>query len=153
MGDVSDLVKLIKRASTDAVETTQPTAVLFGVVTATEPLEITVEQRFVLGMAQLILSRNVTEHTLKVSMAWEVERSGDAKHSHTATVAVESGGDPSHTHGATATVETSNLEHLHEVIGEKELVIHNALQLEEKVLLVRMQGGQKFLVVDRVVEE
>ncbi|MFI3175129.1 MAG: DUF2577 domain-containing protein [Bacillota bacterium] len=153
MSNASDLVKLLQIASTEAVEMTQPTAILFGTVTSTEPLEITVEQRLILSMAQLLLSRNVTDHIVKVSMEWDSEPAGETEHTHAVDTRVETAGDPSHTHGVTSAVANSNLEHTHAVRGEKEMTVHNALQLEEKVLLLRMQGGQKFLVMDRVVEE
>lgn len=41
--------------------------------------------------------------------------------------------------------------HLHGVSGKKTMTIHNALKSGEKVAMVRMQGGQKYLVLDRVV--
>ena len=31
-----------------------------------------------------------------------------------------------------------------------EITIYNALQVGERVILIRVQGGQKFVVVDRV---
>lgn len=34
-------------------------------------------------------------------------------------------------------------------IGDAMITIHNALQLGESVALLRMQGGQQFLVIDR----
>ncbi len=35
--------------------------------------------------------------------------------------------------------------------GEKKLTLHNGLKTGEKVVLVRMQGGQKYVVLDRMV--
>ena len=35
--------------------------------------------------------------------------------------------------------------------GQKTVKVHNALAAGEKVLLMRIQGGQKYVVVDRVV--
>jgi len=35
--------------------------------------------------------------------------------------------------------------------GRKKFIIHNNLSVGEKVVLLRMQGGQKFIVLDRAV--
>lgn len=34
----------------------------------------------------------------------------------------------------------------------KEITIHNALQIGDKVILLKKKGGQKYLVLDRVVK-
>ena len=41
--------------------------------------------------------------------------------------------------------------HNHAYKGRKKFLIHNDLVVGEHVLLLSMQGGQKFIVVDRVV--
>ena len=49
--------------------------------------------------------------------------------------------------------ETSNSgSHNHTVTGEKEILIHNALNVGEEVVLLKQKGGQKYLVLDRVVK-
>ena len=35
---------------------------------------------------------------------------------------------------------------------KKEITIHNALQVNDKVVLLKQKGGQKYLVLDRVVK-
>lgn len=42
--------------------------------------------------------------------------------------------------------------HSHPVSGRKIMTVHNGLKLGEKVLLIKMQGGQKYIVLDRVVD-
>ena len=42
--------------------------------------------------------------------------------------------------------------HSHSISGKHTITIHNALQEGDLVLLIRQQGGQKFIVVDRVVD-
>lgn len=41
--------------------------------------------------------------------------------------------------------------HTHGYTGTKTFTINNALKQGEKVILIRVQGGQKYLVLDRVV--
>ena len=43
-------------------------------------------------------------------------------------------------------------EHSHEIEGKKKVTIHNALRNGDKVVLMKQHGGQKYLVIDRVVK-
>lgn len=48
----------------------KPTAVMFGQVINSDPLEILVEQRLTLNQDQLILTRNVTDFQVDVELEW-----------------------------------------------------------------------------------
>lgn len=41
-------------------------------------------------------------------------------------------------------------DHVHDISGRKKIVVYNGLGLGDKVILIRQQGGQKFIVIDRV---
>ena len=41
--------------------------------------------------------------------------------------------------------------HTHLIEGRKEITVHNALAVNDKVVLIRQKGGQKYLVLDKVV--
>ena len=41
--------------------------------------------------------------------------------------------------------------HSHSISGKKKIVVHNALKKGEKVVLLRLSGGQQYIVLDRVV--
>ena len=68
MFDTTDLVKLIKKAAVDAVNASKPTNIVFGKVTNASPLKIKVDQKLILSSAQLVLSRNVTDYRLSVTL-------------------------------------------------------------------------------------
>lgn len=38
----------------------------------------------------------------------------------------------------------------HDIEGTKQMTIHNHLEKGEEVILLRMQGGQKYIVLDRI---
>lgn len=68
-------------------------------------------------------------------------------------------GTTSHTHlyeGETEKAFAESAEdttkHAHEYKGRKKVLIHYGLKQGESVLLIRMQGGQKYLVLDRIGE-
>ncbi len=118
MADANELVNAIKKAAKDAEEAGKPVNVVIGTVTAANPLTITTEQQMPLGKSQLILSRNVTSHTVSVNVDWNTE-SADG--------------------------------HTQPVQGTKTMTINNGLAVGDKVWMIREQGGQRFIVVDRVV--
>lgn len=130
-----NLVESIKRAALDAVEASKPCAIAFGKVTSTSPLKINVEQKLTLTDAQLILTRNVTDFKTNITADHYTE---DITHSH------------SYTDDGSSSTTGSNT-HKHQVKGKKEITVHNSLVVGDMVLLLRMQGGQKFIVWDRII--
>lgn len=118
MTDMNNFVEAIKKAAHDEREASKPMQVYFGKVSSTSPLQINVEQKMILGEAQLILTRNVTDYITAASIQW--------------------------------TTETAAPQHVHEITGQKNFLIHNALKVGEEVLIIRQQEGQKFIVVDRI---
>lgn len=124
--NINDLVKLIKKAAIEAVNASDPTAIRYGEVINENPLQIRIDQKLILGEAQLKLTRNVTDFEVDMTMNHETESaSGGSGYSEFAP-------------------------HKHEYKGRKKFLVHNSLKNGEKVLLIRMQGGQQYIVVDRV---
>lgn len=116
----SESVNNIKRAAIDAVNATMPSGVYYGYVTSLTPLKINVEQKMVLTEKQLVLSTLVQD--------FEVEMTVDH----------------------TTEFETCDSMHNHKYQGRKMFKVHLGLKLNEKVMLLRVQGGQQYIVLDRV---
>lgn len=144
MLDAQDLLNSIKRAAQEANEASQPSDFCFGKVTSIEPLQILVEQKMTLGAAQLVLTRNVTDFMTLVSIDWQTQQALTT-HIHKIN-GKDSGGDT-----VDLTSKEADLKHQHELTGTKSIIIHNALQLGDEVILLKRKGGQKYLVLDRVV--
>lgn len=128
MADANGLVEAMKRAARDERESSKPVNVYFGEVVSVAPLKINVEQKMVLGESQLILTRNVTDYMTTVTVQWNTEigvLSSDGK-------------------------TTAPPPHLHGIVGQKNFLIHNALEVGDEVILIRQQEGQKFIVIDRI---
>lgn len=151
MLDANDLLNIVKKASLDAVNASQPSDFYFGKVTSASPLKILVEQKMTLGAAQLVLTRNVTDFKTNVTVNWSTGNALDT-HEHGFSGDIGSGGEDSHTHSLSGNVESVDLTHSHSISGKKELTIHNALQVGDEVILLKQKGGQKYLVLDRVVK-
>src|SRR5690606_36886566 len=106
-----------------AVGATNPVAVMFGTVTKGSPLEVNVEQRFTLTEEFLIVPERLVHFEIY------------PRHSHkyeddTGTVVVEKETQPE--------------------LPDK-IVIRRGLEPGDRVILLRVQGGQKYPILDRVV--
>lgn len=160
------LLNIIKKAAKEAIDEATPSNVMFGTVTNTSPLTINIEQKLNLTSEFLVLTKNVVDYTVDVSMNWSTEtRSLNANHSHDASseVSVSSKASVSPnpdnisvsiTNNTSSDVSVQqkniNLSHAHEISGRKSLTIHNALKSGDKVILIRQHGGQKYVVLDKI---
>ena len=161
----SSLGEVIKKMAVGANDANAPTAVLFGTVTSVDPLEITVEQKLKLTKEFLVLTKNVTDYTVNVTMDWSTDSATlDADHNHIANVnsdiSVSSDISPNDdnqkiTNNVTGEVsvevqeETIDLTHNHNIKGTKSITVHNALKKGENVILIQQQGGNNFVVLDK----
>lgn len=128
MISLPNLVELIKMVALDAIKESKPTAILFGKVISISPLKINVEQKLTLTEAQLILTHNVVDYDLEMTVDHETDYTGGG----TGDLAFDS--------------------HNHTYKGKKVFKVHNGLKVNDDVILVQMQSGQKFIVLDKVVK-
>lgn len=130
----SELVEAIKQLATAAVNATKPMEFSFGIVDTSNPLTIRLNQKMLLSDEFLILTNAVKDHSVDITVSWNTL---DETHKH------ENGnqGKP-----------TAEVTHKHGIRGRKKITIHNGLTAGEKVLLFRVQGGQNYVVIDRVDE-
>lgn len=144
LADANGFLEAIKKAALEAQEASKPVNVYFGEVVSKTPLKINVEQKMVLGELQLVLTRNVTDFVTMVSMHWESEKEQQG-HYHEIREQTDSGQDI--LNGKT---EQQFEKHTHIITGQKQITIHNGLEVGDEVILVRQQEGQKFIVLDRI---
>lgn len=148
--DINTLVKAVKRAAIDAVMAQKPMAFCLGEVVSTNPLKITVDQKMTLTAAQLILTNAVRDYVVYMTID---HSTGSAlgsidlthKHSYSGTTS----GNESYS-GNTGNAGAKDLTHSHSITGKKKYTVHLGLKTGEKVILLRCDGGQKFIVFDRV---
>lgn len=122
------MVELIKMAAVEAVNESKPTAIVFGNVVSVAPLVITVEQKLTLTDAQLILTNNVRDYDIEMKVDHATEST--------------SGGSG----------DSSFALHNHVYTGRKTFTIHNGLIVGDEVILLQVQGGQKYIVLEKVVK-
>ena len=132
--DINALVKAVKQAAVEAVRAEAPVAICYGTVLSPAPLKIQVDQKKILGTAQLILTDNVRDFNVEMST---IEGMGKSLGPH--YTENESGGSG----------DAAFASHRHKYQGRKKWRVHNALKAGEKVILLRCDGGQKYIVLDR----
>lgn len=136
MPGINELNGLIKKSAIEAVKASKPSGVYYGEVKSVSPLTVQVSQNFIIDQDFLILSRSVTDYEVDITLNHTTE---DYSHTHTII--------DTYTGSGSASTDTHN----HEITGIKTMTIHQALKVGEKVLLIRRQGGQKYVIIDRVV--
>lgn len=95
------MLDIIKKASLGAVGSTNPVAFSYGTVIEATPLQIQVDQRFILSGNALVLPESVMESKIE--------------------------------------------------LDGREVILRRGLAIGDRVLMVRMQGGQSYIVLDRLV--
>lgn len=123
MYNTNDIIKMIKTAALEVINSTKPTEIYFGTVRVLNPLTIDVEQKNSLidkENVDIVLTNNVKDHYVDITVNHSTE------------------------------TETCTVAHKHKYSGRKKILMHYGLQVGEKVILIRVQGGQKYIVVDRL---
>lgn len=146
MPDAAELVRAIKRAATDAVDANKPVEVCFGSVISTSPLKIQVEQKLTLNEEQLVLTKAVTDHWVDIEVNHFTVNDDFMIPDHTHRIF------DTYTGGGSCDMGNLDTTHKHGYKGRKKIMIYNGLRVGEKVLLIRFDKGQRFVVLDRVCE-
>ena len=138
------LVDMMKEAALDVIGTTNPVTWMYGTVVKSKPLEIYVHAKLTLTEDFLDVAESLTRHDRIVSIdyeypkKWEKNAIGDESKDATSSRA-DIGSAPS------IDYENYNMKYA-------KLTFEDGLKINDKVILVRMQGGRKFLVADRYKE-
>ncbi|WP_312047773.1 DUF2577 domain-containing protein [Anaerotignum sp.] len=131
---MSELLQLIKQAAKEQVESSKPVAVMIGKVVSAAPLEIQLDQKLRLTQEFLVLTKAVVDYSVNMTVNHTTET-----HTH------------SHSYQDDSTSRTTQLHtHNHAYVGTKSFTIHNKLKVDDHVMLLRVQGGQQYVVLDVV---
>ncbi|MBG9657813.1 DUF2577 domain-containing protein [Cytobacillus firmus] len=124
----------VKKAAVKAVEATNPVNVLYGTVEKAKPLEIRIHEKLKLTEEFLDVAEHLTRHERIVTIEHEelaVRELGDKKEA-----------DFLDTDDKAAPVT----KYKHSYV---KMVFEDGLKKGDKVVLLRVQGGHRFLVIDR----
>ena len=131
---MSELLQIIKQAAAEQNEASKPVAVMMGKVVSISPLKIQIDQKLTLSESALILTKSVIDYSVNMTVNHATE-----SHTHAHSYIDD---------GSTRTTESNT--HSHNYTGTKAFTVHNKLKVGDCVVLLRVQGGQKFIVLDIV---
>ena len=141
------LLQVIQQAAQHAVNAAQPANVIYGTVSSESPLKIRISDRIELQSAQIALCRNVTDYFIEINID-DDEDSDQFPISVTEVWETET--EDEHVHPIYPGTTGPGTAHLHKIKGRKTLAVLNHLVPGDEVAMVKMTGGQKYLVIDRV---
>lgn len=171
-----ELLRTIQRIARNERINSKPCDFVFGEVVSEEyeKLQIKISDKVILTEAFLVLTNAVQDHFVDIEVysktiddndlsEFQAERDANVdifnSHIHpiTALPVTLNGAPVGVGIGATASTLTPNTKvlktsHLHNIAGRKKIRIYNGLHKGESVLLLRAQGGNSFIVLDRMSE-
>lgn len=129
------LLETIKQTSAKAVEAGNPAQVLYGTVEKADPLEIRIHEKLKLTEDFLDVAKHLTRHERIVSIqfenpkTWTEAEIGDA-----------------------VKTTSSNQGFSNYEMKYAKMIFEDGLKIDDKVVLLRIQGGHRFYVLDRYRE-
>lgn len=137
----------------DVVRTTQPCDYTEGTVISADPLQIKIDDKRILTERNLYLTNAVKDHSVDITVSWQTVdddylHEGAMQHTHDGSPLVGNLGAP--ITGQTGTTMNFDTTHHHDIKGRKKITVHNGLTVGETVLLLRKQGGGRYIVIDRI---
>lgn len=123
---MAELVQLLKELSKTTNDAGEPFEHRKGTVESVNPISVRVDQKLILEEDDLILTHLVRDYDVDISVSHETE-------------------DFELVEGALTDIKS----HKHEYKGRKRITIHNGLKAGEDVVLLKVQGGQTYILLDR----
>lgn len=124
--DYNKILNLFKEIATNTIDSAVPVSILIGSVTQVNPLVISLGANLPIPEERIVLTKNTCEWTMEMSVDHITEnRAGGGGYAEYAS-------------------------HNHEYKGRKKYLVHNQLQVGDKVLLIQETGGQRYIALDRL---
>lgn len=125
MRDAADALKIMKNSARKTQNASKPADIVYGTVISVNPLAVQVDQKLTIKQENLKLTRAVMDYEVEMTVDHVTEN--------------RSGGS------GEAAFELHN----HEYKGRKRFLIHNGLVEGDKVTMIRVHGGQQYVVIDK----
>lgn len=133
--NASMFLKIMQELSAKVYNNSEPSDIEFGTVESIEPLVIRISEMITLNENQLILTNLVKDFEVDIEVSHRTVNDNilDTLHDHPG---VPQNSFDSH--------------HYHAYQGRKKIKIYMGLKVGEGVILLKKQGGQRRLVIDRI---
>ena len=118
---MANLTATLKQLVKETMDTFDLSDVISGTVTKINPLEVKIDAKLTLEEDFLILTNNVRDYTVDVTVEnWQTES------------------------------ESSPDKHSHKLKGKKKITVHNALKVGDEVIMLQQKGGQMYVILDKI---
>lgn len=137
MSRPTNITQAVRMIAAQTVSAMSPMEVLVGKVTSVEPLKIYVGTvNAELTKDHLVLTNAVTDHFVDI-------------HVNHLTDTISGEWDTTHFHpdAGSGTIPT---DHVHSYSGRKKIKIYNGLKVGEFVFILKAEGGNSYIVLDRI---
>ena len=134
MGAV-EVLEAMKQMSVDAQNSQKPDIVLFGQVLSVKPLQIKVNQKQTIKEDALILTHAVKDYEVDIEVSHYTVNDDFLQTMHDHPNVAENSFDSHHKHAYK---------------GRKKIKIYNGLKVGENVMMLRQNGGSRYIVLDRI---
>lgn len=124
------LIDIMKRAALDATDNAQMCDLRYGQVVSTNPLKVKVTNLFTIPESLLVVPEHLKDYEIKITTdgyGWTTDNKSGGS---------EQAAFASHNHSINQ--------------SEKTIKVHGALKVDDKVALLRKQGGQSYFILDRI---
>lgn len=130
-----EVLEAMKQMSVDAQNSQKPTMILFGQVSGEKPLQIFIDQKQTIKEDALILTHAVKDYEMDIEVSHYTVNDAflNTMHDHPNVAA-----------------DSFDSHHKHAYQGRKKIKVYNGLKLGEKVMLIRKNGGSRYIVLDRI---
>lgn len=120
-----NLVELLKQNAVEAVNAGNPTSIVYGKVISVKPMQVQINNKLTLDEDFLVLTKNVSDYEAEIDIEFEG------------------------TGGIEIDEVAGQLLRKLSITGAK-VKIKNAVKVGDSVVMIRKQGGQRYVVLDKV---
>lgn len=133
--NLSTFLELVKGTAKGVVDNSEPSVLVFGTVETITPLTIRIDAQTVLQEKELILTHLVRDYEVDIEVSHRTVNDDilNTLHDHP--------GIPQNSFDS---------HHYHAYMGRKKIKIYQGLLIGEGVVMIKEQGGQRHIVLDRL---
>lgn len=147
------MIEIMKVAAMEAIENSKPCDLRFGTVVSVAPLKVQISSDLTLPESLLIVPQYLTDYTVDTNLGMASTTGGGSTGGSSINVSVvgETLVFSSSMYNVEPVVEDDVTDtESPEPTDERSVTIYNALQVGDKVALIRNQGAKQFYILDRI---
>ena len=145
-----NILNLIKEIATNVINSQKPSAYFYGTVISITPLKVQLSTNLILTNEFLVVPKSLTDYEINIEIDCHTEEKfTNTEHTHVVNYS-DNTINGSSNGSTTSEIGSFDNTHVHHIKGTKTITMYNALKVNDKVILAQVQGGQEFIIIDKV---